>query len=919
MEMTEQGRQRRRSSWVRRVLTYLAAAAVAVSAIGVAQPATAASEWVVSQDDGYLRISVPNAAVEQAIGPVSQVVVEGNFGPSHNWAQIGLTRSGANWTATYGPFAPGLYYYQITGDDSKVFKDPTNPTSVASEPEWSTFFIPGESAALLADAPEAAGTIETLRYDSAVAGEEREALVWVPPTYQPKGKKLPVLYLQHGGGQSYRDWVEVGRAEQILDNLWLRGELQDMLVVMGNGNVPDFPAELLENIVPAVEDSYNVAPGKKKRALAGLSMGGGQSFQVLKEHPGEFVAVGVFGSGSMFNHVEDLDEATARKINNRTDFFRVYIGNKTDSAYNRTFDSLQKFDAVGLEYQFDGVNPDAGHNWNAWQENLIDFAPRLFTGSASDPGMSEGHTALTERFEPPAPGTTPTPFITEDNFVTFETTTDFADAEYVSVWANWAPGGSWLRVEMQKVGDRWRATVGPLEEKFYHYRLIVDRQSVKDASNPTKVTSEPAWSTFLVEGEGSRLLADVPEGEGGSLEVMTYQSAVAGQERSAYVWTPPGYDPARPAPYPLFVLNHGGGQSWTDWVEVGRARQILDNLHRDGSLQDMVVVMPNGNVSNYPAELRENVVPAAEERYNISRDPAKRALAGLSAGGARTVSVLKAHPGEFAWIGTFAAGFGSANGVDAEAINAGTELFRLYTGDITDFTYGSVINSLPVLDQLGIEYEFAGVTVGPHGWDVWQKNLIDFAPRLFQNLPADTTRPEVSLVAPETAGPFGDVALRVDATDVGGLERIVANVYQGDTLVQSTQSALEGAESGTHEATVALPSGDYTVRYNAQDLAGNISQTGTFAFSVDVTAPEATVKPESVATGDTYDTVSYKLYDAVGIDRVEINGVPKDLTNNPWSDVNGLAPGVFGAVQGENTMVVYDVVGNSATYTFTLN
>lgn len=733
MVMTSEIRRTRRFGRTRGPVALLTAALLALAGLTAAAPAAAADPWIAVQEDGYLRIAVPNAAVESAVGPVSQVVVEGNFGPSHNWAQIGLQRSGANWTATYGPFEPGLYYYQVTGDDSKVLKDTSNPTSVGSEPEWSTFFIPGESAALLADAPEAAGSIETLTYDSTVAGEQREALVWVPPTHADRGKKLPVLYLQHGGGQGHRDWVDVGRAEQILDNLWLSGQIQDMLVVMGNGNVPDFTTELLENIVPAVESTYNVSPSKNHRALAGLSMGGGQSFAVLRDHPGEFESVGIFGSGSMFGQIGELDATTVSRINDRTDLLRVYIGNKTDSAHNRTFDALQKFDAAGLEYQFDGVNPDAGHNWNAWQENLIDFAPRLFTHAPSNPAMSEGHTALTERFEPPAPGTTPTPWISEDGFVTFETTTDFADAEYVSVWANWAPGGSWLRVEMNKVGDRWRATVGPLEEKFYHYRLIVDRVSTKDTSNPTKVTSEPAWSTFLVPGEGSRLLADVPEGQGGDLEVMTYQSTVAGQERSAYVWTPPGYDPERAEPYPVFVLNHGGGQSWTDWVEVGRARQILDNLSIDGAIEPMVVVMPNGNVSNYPRELLENVIPVTEERYNISSDPLDRALAGLSAGGARTVSVLKAHPGEFAWIGTFAAGFGGTAGVDAAAINSGTELYRLYTGDITDFTYGSVINSLPVLDQLGIEYEFNGVTVGPHGWDVWQQNLIDFAPRLFQD------------------------------------------------------------------------------------------------------------------------------------------------------------------------------------------
>ena len=918
MEITSETRPPSRFPRARRAVALLTAAIVALTALAGAVPAAAAEPWITVQDDGYLRIAVPNAAVEEAVGPVSQVVVEGNFGPSANWAQIGLQRSGANWTATYGPFAPGLYYYQVTGDDSKVLKDASNPTTVASEPEWSTFFIPGESAALLADAPEEAGTIETLTYDSSVAGEEREALVWVPPTYKPKGKKLPVLYLQHGGGQSYRDWVEVGRAEQILDNLWLSGRLEDMLVVMGNGNVPDFPTELLENIVPAVEDAYRVSPSKKKRALAGLSMGGGQTFEVFSEHPGEFSQIGTFGAGRF----GDLDDIPVRKMNNRTDLFRVYVGNPTDVAHNDVYDSFQKFDEVGLEYQFDGVNPDAGHNWNAWQENLIDFAPRLFTGQASDPAMSEGHTALTERFEPPAPGTTPTPWVSEDGFVTFETTTEFADAEYVSVWANWAPGGSWLRVEMTKVGDRWRATVGPLESKFYHYRFIVDRQPVKDASNPTFVTSEPAWSTFLVPGEGARLLTDVPAGSGGDLEVMSYQSSVAGQERSAYVWTPPGYDAERPEPYPLFVLNHGGGQSWTDWVEVGRARQILDNLFLDGAIEPMVVVMPNGNVSDYPRELLENVVPVTEERYNVSGNPAKRALAGLSAGGARTVSVLKAHPGAFAYIGTFAAGFGGTAGVDAEAINAGTELFRLYTGDITDFTYGSVMNSLPVLDELGIEYEFNGVTPGPHGWDVWQKNLIDFAPRLFRSAPADTTRPEVALVSPTTAGPFGALEVQVDASDVGGLERIVANVYQGGTLVQSTQTAMNGAESGTHTATVALASGEYTLRYNAHDRAGNISRTGTFAFTVDADAPTATVKEGAdftVGTAEGYDVVSYKLYDAGRIDKVVINGVEKDLTDNAWSDVNFLRPGTFGAVQGANTLIVHDVVGNTATIPFVLN
>jgi enterochelin esterase-like enzyme len=696
----------------------------------VSTPAVAADPWLTQLEDGYVRFTVPNTAVETAIGPVSQLVVEGNFGPSANWAQFGLSRSGANWAGTLGPLEPGLYYYQVTGDDSKPFKDPTNPTAVGSEPEWSTFFIAGESAALLANAPEEAGSVETLSYHSDVTGGERAALVWTPPGYRERGKPYPVLYLQHGGGQGYRDWTEVGRAEQILDNLSLSGQLADMVVVMADGNVSDFSSELIDNLMPAVRDDFNVSNAKKDRALAGLSMGGGQTFEVLRTHPGLFAYVGTFGAGRF----GDLADLPVKKINKQTELFRLYVGNKTDVAYNDVYESMRQFDALGLEYQFDGANPDAGHNWNAWQENLIDFAPRLFSGKKTgDTGFSEGHTAIEERFELPPAGTTPTPWITEDGFVTFETTTEFADAEYVSVWANWGPGGSWLRVEATKVGDRWRATVGPLDPWSYYYRLIVDRVAVKDTSNPTKVTTEPTWSTFFVPGEESRLLADVAEGEGGRVDVLTYQSTVAQQERSAYVWTPPGYDPNRAEPYPLFVLNHGGGQSWTDWMEVGRARQIFDNLTLDGAIDEMVVVMPNGNVNNYPAELLDNVIPAIEGAYHVSDNPDERAIAGLSLGGQRTMNLALTHPGEFAYVGAFA-GFlsGAPANVDVERVNAETELIRLYTGDITDFTYPNVLAMMKTLDGLGVDYEFNGVTVGPHAWDVWQRNLLDFAPRLFK-------------------------------------------------------------------------------------------------------------------------------------------------------------------------------------------
>lgn len=695
-----------------RGLAAITAALLTIAAVLlVPGPAAADTPWLTVSEDGYASFTVPVAAVEAAVGPVSQVAIEGNFGPSSTRAEFGLTRRGDAWSGVLGPLKPGLYSYRVTGDDTKGLKDPTNSTVVASDPLRSTFFVAGDAARPLADAPEGQrGTIDTLTY---VAGSK--ALVWTPPGYTAR-KPYPVLFLQPGDGVSATDWLDLGRAGQILDNLTIRRAMEPMVVVISDGG-----AAVGEDLRKAVADRYRVHRDPAHQAIAGVAEGGARALRAALARPSRYAYAGSF-SGSL----------TEVKADNRqVKLVRLYTGNVTDPAYNATVRLTKALDRARVGYEFDGVNPDAGANWNAWQENLADFVPRLFR-KVRDHGPSAGHGRLKGEFTPPAPGTTPTPFVTKDGFVTFETTTDFQNAQNVKVWANWAPGGSWLRVPMTRAGDRWRVTVGPLDPWFYYYRLIVDRTSVKDVSNPTKVTTEPTWSTFLVAGERARMVTDVPAGRGGEVERLTYRSAVANEDRTALVWTPPGYDPERAEPYPVFYLQHGGGQNYTDWVEMGRAKQILDHHFLDGNLVPMVVVMGNGNVSDFNKELLENLAPAAREHYNVSSDPSRQALAGLSMGGGQTFGMLKANPGQFAYVAAFSAGFGSGAGVDAQAINDGTRLLRLYVGDRTDFVYPSFMASLDTLNTLGIRYEFDGVTPGPHGWDVWQKNLIDLAPRLFK-------------------------------------------------------------------------------------------------------------------------------------------------------------------------------------------
>lgn len=150
----------------------------------------------------------------------------------------------------------------------------------------------------------------------------------------------------------------------------------------------------------------------------------------------------------------------------------------------------------------------------------------------------------------------------------------------------------------------------------------------------------------------------------------------------------------------------------------------------------------------------------------------------------------------------------------------------------------------------------------------------------------------------------------------------MANVYRDGALVKSTQSAVAGAKSATHTAEVKLADGTYALKYNAHDAAGNVSATGNLEFVIDSTPPTATIKEGAQFTvptsGGGFELVSFKLQVQGKIDRVDINGQVKDLTDNRWSDVNFVKPGTFGAIKGANTLTIYDVAGNSSTVEFTL-
>jgi enterochelin esterase-like enzyme/chitodextrinase len=876
---------RRRVRRGRRWLALSAAATLGATVLLAAQPSMAAGvdSWVSVPPNVYpdvYRFTVPASAATAAAGTTPALVgVAGNFGPGKTWAQLNMASSGGNWTGTIGPLQPGLYYYEyqatIAGSETVVgFRNPASPQEVTSKPTWNTFFVPGPGAEWLADVPNG-GQVQAIEYTSTVSGSTRSALVWTPPGYDAdRAEPYPVLYLLQGEGQSYREWVELGRLPQILDNLTVDGDIEPMVVVMGDGDSTNARAEVLDNILPAAETAFNVSSDPADRAIAGIGRGASQALKLLLTDPGKFSKVGSF-SGSLDSAVTP---AQATQINATTDLIRLYVGNVLDPAYNSTVSIANAFTNAGVEFQSDGSDPATGGTWDTWQKNLRDFASRVFNPSA-DPGPGEGHLPLTPH-SLPAPGTTPTPWIDENNIVTFETGPEYADARNITVWSNWGHEGNWLRVPMVKQPDgRWRLSIGPLLGGSYYYKFIVDRVDRKDTGNPTSTLSEPNWSFFYVPGTGLRaeFTADVAPESRGTVTVMSYPSTAGNQTRMANVWTPWDFDVNRAQPYPVFYLQHGGGQTWTDWVDVGRAAQILDNHYLRGNIPPMVVVMANGNGVNFQNELYQRLIPATEAQFNTSSRPDKRAIAGLSAGSGLAMTALYSTPGQFAYVGAFSAFSNPPANVDVAAINAGTKLLRIYSGDIQDFTYQNTLSMVAALQNRGINHEFAPIIAGPHSWDVWQKALIDFLPRLFEN-----TAPEFAAGGESWSVDEGQpLAFTVEATD-----------FDDDPLTYSASDLPAGATFDPETRTFFwrpdyTQSGTYTVTFTASDGTKPYSLSATKQVTITVRDIPAW---SSSTTYDAGDLVSYNgsTWVASWWTRNQVPGDPF----GPWQEIQTADAGV---------------------------
>ncbi len=306
----------------------------------------------------------------------------------------------------------------------------------------------------------------------------------------------------------------------------------------------------------------------------------------------------------------------------------------------------------------------------------------------------------------------------------------------------------------------WTATTASLPPDIYQYTFNVDGVSLLDPMNSWVSPNLLNMSSMVrVPGASSgadRLPWDVADVPRGRLHRHFYKSAVVGDHRDYYVYTPPGYDAARAEKYPAFYLLHGFSDDASGWTSVGQAHVIMDNLIADKKVVPMVVVMTLGygapeivtrgprapqlrqkNMDGYRDALFTEVIPAIERDYNVDPRRERRAIAGLSMGGAESLYVGLNAIDRFSWVGAFSSGgLGPADQfaqVFPKLTAAeGKRLELLYISCGTEDGLIEANRQLRAfLKERGIEHE--GVEMpGAHTWTVWRRNLAAFAPKLFR-------------------------------------------------------------------------------------------------------------------------------------------------------------------------------------------
>ena len=339
-----------------------------------------------------VRVEAPDAkSVKLDIGGVKYDLVKGDDG---------------FWTGESAPQDEGFHYYQLNIDGASV-PDPSSLYYYGASRWGSGIDVPAADQDFYALKNVPHGQIREMYYWSEVNGTTRHCFVYTPAEYDSNpGKRYPVLYLQHGGGENEYGWPQQGRTAQIMDNLIAEGKAVPLIIVMDNGTWtmprPAAPAPqgerprggfslpsnwadgiantFLKDLIPMIDANFRTLADPAHRAMAGLSMGGMQTKAIAFPHPEVFGSIGIFSGGTIT--VKESKEVPGFRKSNKLVFVsfgshelehRVAgFGDGTDPKVE-----TEQLKASGMNAHF-YVSPGTAHEWQSWRRSLYQMAQLLF-------------------------------------------------------------------------------------------------------------------------------------------------------------------------------------------------------------------------------------------------------------------------------------------------------------------------------------------------------------------------------------------------------------------------------------------------------------------------------------------------------------------------------------------------------------
>jgi len=399
----------------RRAARFGAVAGLVVSALAAAAPAQAqrgappfTSPEVGADRRITLRLYAPDAKAVVANGEID--------GQPHP-----LTRAeNGVWSVTVGPLVPDIYTYAFTVDGVTVL-DPRNANIKYGYGIFgavNVVQVPGEGPQFYDVKPVPHGKVSVVPYQSTSLGVSRTVWVYTPPGYD-RGKNYPVLYLLHGAGDIESGWTMIGRANNIIDNAIAESKATPMVVVMplghaiqsfwtgpskqapdpvaaalsgatlddiiaammagdGKGGLSPVTRDIIDDVLPMIERDFKVSKRPEDRAIAGLSMGGGQTINIAFTRPELFRYVVLMSpaASARVSTIYAKQLATSAALNKQFKLFWMGVG-KDDGLTgpgDRAF--AQAIDKAGLSFVF--KETDGRHEWTVWRQYLHEIAPLLF-------------------------------------------------------------------------------------------------------------------------------------------------------------------------------------------------------------------------------------------------------------------------------------------------------------------------------------------------------------------------------------------------------------------------------------------------------------------------------------------------------------------------------------------------------------